>query len=171
MSTAEHYLFCTHESSHACASFFLGYTFDEVRAPRDGANGMVTGIKILENWNHDSPMRQKYDALKIMVAGYVGEGILTGRQDHFLESHHDLVNVNLIMNDCGKRGSDAFRLYKILCDEIYSELKAHWNIVSGVADALFEKEILTFDDVDRIINHYISIHKKFLNLKHHNICY
>jgi hypothetical protein len=141
----DHYRLSIHEAAHAVVSFLLNHRFEYVSMGIAAGHLEITAEKIL-NGPH-AYQKNVIDLLKIFSAGQAGEELLFEKKLPF-RSEGDLN----VITDALKSNQLSKKDYALIYDSTLMMLRDNWKSVQTVAEGLRHNNVVTYDQVKRIIN-------------------
>ncbi|MCG6949352.1 MAG: hypothetical protein LJE93_10610 [Acidobacteria bacterium] len=149
-----------HEAGHAVMAQLCGRHVTEVEIIGDREHtGSVQSLAYLPDpAEFDRPEDEAEEVvrrLKVILAGIVAEGIISGREQ-WDDSNQDLdTAVRLAMrlvDDC----EDVMPLLEETRAEMERELRRHWSAVEMLAGELLVHKVLTGSEVRRLVTPHLS---------------
>jgi hypothetical protein len=147
-----------HEAGHAVASFYLQKNFRYATIiPGDGYGGMVKSysprfIKYFEGWSFERQRTFAERQIISSIAGYTAQRKFCPQSIRRYQASSDEEHQNNCFNyicSFNVREGDAY--WKWLEIRTENLIEFHWKDVKAVAEALLERETLTYEEVYEII--------------------
>jgi hypothetical protein len=146
-----------HEAGHAVAAYALRRAFRSVTiVPGEDFLGKIWLTKLStfhpEYDNSSKTNRRVEEGIIINYAGFVAEGIFTGRND-YRGAHHDLVcAAALASNMVGSaEEEDAYLNYLWISTKNLMKLPHWWSATEALAKTLLEKKTLNHKHAKQVI--------------------
>lgn len=151
-----------HEAGHAFLSYALGKQFKEVTIiPDEDKLGSVTNIcdyyflanLISESSNFLLPAivieNRVKNELMVLYAGYLAAKEFG--DDNEVAASLDLETINVFLNRYCDDEQESIELIKYCIETTSTILRDNWIQISALANALLDKKIMSFSEVDELL--------------------